>query len=138
MDNSLLTVNIIATFFIAVLSGLGVGSGGLLVAYLITTSQATQPEARAANLLFFAISAGAAFIFNIRSRRLLSRVIFILASVGICGCLVGAWVSRAVSPEATKKIFGIMLVLSGVYALLGDLSRDKIRSFLSRIRKKRQ
>lgn len=128
--NTLTVVNIAVAFLIAVLSGLGVGSGGLLVAYLVSSSQAIATEARAVNLLFFIISAGIAFLFNIKSRKLLPKMIFLLSSVGIVGCLLGAWFAGTVSADTTRKAFGILLVVSGVYSLLGDSLVQKIKAFL--------
>ncbi|MBE6548221.1 MAG: hypothetical protein E7667_05015, partial [Ruminococcaceae bacterium] len=61
--------NSLAAFLIAILSGLGVGSGGLFAIYLTATNQASVAEARSANLFFFIISAAAASVINIKKAR---------------------------------------------------------------------
>ena len=119
--------NSIAAFIIAILSGLGVGSGGLLVAYLTVTGQAGG-EVRGTNLLFFIISATAASLLNIRARRLDATLIFIMSACGIAGCLFGTYASSYVTADAVRKIFGGMLVLSGGYVLLSGIPRKKPNS----------
>ena len=42
--------------FIAILSGLGVGSGGLFVIWLTSVYGVSAPQARGMNLLFFVFS----------------------------------------------------------------------------------
>lgn len=117
-------LNSIAAFIIAILSGLGVGSGGLLVAYLTVTGQAGG-EVRGTNLLFFIISAAAASLLNIRARKFDAPLIFIMSVCGIAGCLFGTYASSYVTADAVRKIFGGMLILSGGYVLLSGIPRKK-------------
>ena len=46
-------MNAVTSFLIAVLSGLGVGSGGLLVIYLTLVEKVPQLTAQGTNLIFF-------------------------------------------------------------------------------------
>ena len=47
------TLNIIAAFIIAILSGMGIGSGGLFTIWLTAVAGTTQLAAQGLNLLFF-------------------------------------------------------------------------------------
>ena len=49
-------IDVIASFIIALLSGMGIGSGGLFVIYLTFMTNADQLSAQGANLLFFLFS----------------------------------------------------------------------------------
>ena len=52
-------LDILAGTAVAVLSGMGVGSGGLLVVYLTLAAGMQQAPAQALNLFFFLFAAGA-------------------------------------------------------------------------------
>ena len=111
--------NTLAAFIISILSGLGVGSGGLLVAYLSASGQGTG-ELRGINLFFFILSAVSASLCNIKARKFNPRLIFIMSSFGILGCLIGTYAGQLISPHTLKIIFGCMLVISGIYVLFSD------------------
>lgn len=118
-----LIFNSVSAFFVAILSGLGVGSGGLLVVYLTATGQMDTAAARSANLLFFIISATAASILNTRARRFDPRLIFLMCSFGIIGCIGGTFAAVHVSADSIRKLFGSMLVLSGLYVILSGIKK---------------
>ena len=124
-EKSLSVINSIAAFIIAILSGLGVGSGGLFVAYLTAVGQSTASDARGLNLLFFILSAGVATLFNVRSRKFDLKLIFIMSAFGIIGCLIGTGISNYISSAALQKIFGGFLILSGAYVLFSSTKEKK-------------
>ena len=119
--------NSLAAFLIAILSGLGVGSGGLFAIYLTATNQASVAEARSANLFFFIISAAAASVINIKKARYDPKLIFMLASLGILGSILGTYAAGLISPAAIKKVFGLTLVATGAYSLLSNIFRVRKR-----------
>lgn len=108
---------------IAILSGLSVGSGGLLVIWLTEFVGVSASAARGMNLLFFVFSALAAFAFHIKRRKLKFRLIAFLSFFAVAGTLVGTYIGKRIDPSLLKKLFGGFLVLSGTYTLIGK--RDK-------------
>lgn len=116
-EKSLSFFNSIAAFIIAILTGLGVGSGGLFVAYLTAVGQADTGDVRGLNLLFFILSASMATLLNIKTRKFDLKLIFITSACGILGCLVGTSIASFISSDTVRKIFGGMLIFSGVYVL---------------------
>lgn len=110
---------LIAAFLSAILSGLGVGSAGIFVLYLTLIAGFPQPEAQALNLLFFLLSAGAALLLHIRERRIPLRVVLFLAACAVPGALVGSYLVRVLDPALIRKLFGGMLVVTGLPVLLG-------------------
>ena len=55
---------------VALLSGLGVGSGGLLVVFLTEYRAVGQLFAQGVNLIFFIFSSGASTAVNLRARNI--------------------------------------------------------------------
>ena len=117
MSPSLL-VTVIAAFLAAILSGLGVGSAGLFVLYLTLMAGYSQPEAQALNLLFFLLSAGAALLLHIRARRIPWRVVLFLIACAVPGALAGSYLVRVLDASVIRKLFGGMLIVTGLPALL--------------------
>ena len=106
------------SFFIAILSGLGVGSGGLFVIWLVGVYGVSAPQARGMNLLFFVFSASAALIFHYKRRQLDPKLIASLAALSLLGTLIGTHVAQYVDAALLRKLFGIFLIISGGYSLL--------------------
>ena len=105
-------------FSCAVLSGLGIGGGGLLVIWLVLAEGAEQLPAQGTNLVFFLFSSGAAMLFHLMRRRLNFPLIGWLALCGIVGALAGSLLTRAVTPDLLRTAFGILLLISGAIAFL--------------------
>jgi hypothetical protein len=70
------------SFAVAILSGLGVGSAGLLVVYLTAIEHQAQLTAQGLNLLFFLFSSGAALTVHLLRTPLLFECILLLLPGG--------------------------------------------------------
>ncbi len=101
-------------FLIAVLSGMGLGGGGLLVIYLTLIEGTAQMVAQGANLSFFIVSAAASTLFSLKQKKIVWRTSLLMSVFGIIGSLLGTVLAGAVSPELLKKVFGGMLVITGI------------------------
>jgi len=105
-DLGLRIVNAAAAFLVAVLSGLGVGSGGLFVIWL-TLMGVGATQARGMNLLFFVFSASAAFLFHLKNKRNIDLVLVLyLAAFALLGTFVGGYLGKAIESGLLKRIFG--------------------------------
>ena len=118
-------VTAIAAFLAAILSGLGVGSAGIFVLYLILVAGFPQPEAQALNLLFFLLSAGAALAVHVRERRIPLRVVLFLVACAVPGALLGAYLARVLDASLLRKLFGGMLVVTGLPALFAKAKKPR-------------
>ena len=107
------------SLFIAILSGLGVGSGGLFVIWLTMVEGVGSIEARGMNLLFFVFSATSALIFHLIRKRIAIKLVFLLSLFGAIGTVIGGFIGNVIDPTLLRRIFGGMLILSGLYALFG-------------------
>lgn len=130
MDTWAVILAALISFFIAILSGLGVGSGGLFVIWLTAAYGVGVTQARGMNLLFFVFSASAALIFHYKRRKIDLYFISRLALFSLIGTLVGTYVSKFIDALLLRKIFGGFLLFSGIYTLFPKaLSRRKRDKF---------
>lgn len=117
----MIVLDVLASFFAAVLAALGVGGGGLLVIYLVLVLNMGQHAAQGVNLIFFIVASLAALPFYIKKKRVRSYVALVFSSVGILGACLGCFLSARTSPERVRFYFGLMLVGAGGIALFKSL-----------------
>lgn len=100
------------------LSGLGVGGGSLLMLWLTLVVGMEYPAARTLNLFFFLPSAVVATLFRWKQSNLPWKKILTAAVTGCVCSGIFAWVSRHTDITAIKKLFGALLLLTGMRELL--------------------
>lgn len=109
-------LDIAAAFAVSILCGLG-GGGGIFVLYLTAIVGMNQVTAQGVNLIFFLSSAVGAFAVN-RKNRLIDLKTFALISLGgIPTAVIGAITAPLVRNELLSKMYGVLLVFSGIYYL---------------------
>ena len=104
-------------FAVAALSGLGVGGGGLFMIYLALFTDTPQLLAQGSNLLFFLFSSSAALCIHVSQRRLYPALILLLVLSGLGGALLGTQIAEHLNGVLLRRIFGIMLVITGIFTL---------------------
>ena len=107
---------------VALLSGLGVGSGGLLVVFLTEYRNVGQLFAQGVNLIFFIFSSGAATAVNLRKRNICYGAVILMSMGGTIGAIVGALAASVLDPALLRIGFGFMLLIGGIPSLLKRLS----------------
>lgn len=112
---------LLAELFIAVLSGMGLGGGGLLVIYLTLVLGQEQLLAQGANLVFFIATAAVSTLLNLRRGRIVWSKVLPLVLAGIPLSLLGATLAGEISSTLLRRIFGGMLALCGGASLLSML-----------------
>ena len=115
----------VISFLIAVLSGMGIGSGGFLVIYLSLATQMPQLAAQGINLLFFLFSSGASLFLHSKKRKLFGGAIATMSAMGMIGSPLGSLAAAALPSELLKKLFGGMLIVSGLLSLRKTASKSK-------------
>lgn len=113
-----MTVVVLISLLIAVLSGMGMGSGGLLVVFLTLFADVPQIRAQGINLLFFLFSSGASMLRHISTRSLSFPVIAIVSAAGLLGAIPGTYAALLLPEKLVRTLFGTMLALSGTVSLL--------------------
>ncbi|MBE6679254.1 MAG: sulfite exporter TauE/SafE family protein [Ruminococcaceae bacterium] len=116
---------ILATFLIAVLCGMGVGSGGLFVVYLTVFLSIEQLAAQGLNLYFFIFSTAAALIIHVKKQNLPIKRLLYLCSFGVSGCIFGAMLAQNISGDALRTVFALFLIISGTASLFSGRNFKK-------------
>ena len=116
MVDSLWVILPVATV-LGVLSGLGTGGGSLLILWLTMAANMAQAEARAMNMLFFLPSAAISCVIRWKNGNLPFKKIW---PAILCGCIAAgifSFVSMRIETDLLKKLFGILLLFTGVREL---------------------
>ena len=119
-----MALTVIVVFFAAILSGLGVGSAGLLVTWLTFVEKMPQMAAQGTNLLFFLFSSGAALTIHAFRTPLLWQSVFFLVASGLCGSFLGVAFATLLPQALLRRIFGYMLIVTGAIGLLGPRGKS--------------
>lgn len=99
------------------LSGLGIGGGSLLLLWLTLVLQMDPQTARGINLLFFLPAAGVSCY--LRGKQGAVDLKRILPAI-LAGCAAAAgftWIGRRLPLALMKKLFGCLLLLTGLREL---------------------
>ena len=100
------------------LSGLGTGGGSLLILWLTLVLQMPAEEARLINLMFFLPSSLIACVFRRNQGRLEIKKVLPAIVAGIIGAAIGARIGGWIDTSLLKKLFGGLLLLSGLREIL--------------------
>ena len=110
-------ISILAGAVLGYLAGIGIGGGSLLIMYLTLVLNMSQADARAINLMFFIVSAGAVTYFRKKKGELqLGKILPAVVSGCLCAAIF-SWIGFQVDVEKLKKAFGILLLITGVREL---------------------
>ena len=115
--------DVLVSFALGALSGMGVGGGGLFAIYMIIVKGAPQIAAQSENLAFFLAAAAASLAVNIKKRRVDLRLCSVLALSGIAGALPGAHLAKSVPADSLRKIFGAALIAAASYTVVKAVKR---------------
>ena len=99
------------------LAGLGIGGGSLLIIWLTMVLGTDQSTARSINLLFFIPSAIAAIVFRWKQGAIDFQKILPAIAGGCIAALVFSWLGSRMDLELLKKLFGGLLILTGLREL---------------------
>ena len=99
------------------LSGLGVGGGSLLILWLTVVLGMEQSLARTINLLFFIPSALIACLFRWKQGTLKPGKVLPAAIAGCATAALFAWLSLTMETGLLKKLFGGLLLFTGLREL---------------------
>lgn len=114
----------IAAFIIALLTGMGVGSGGLFVVYLTMIAGLPQLEAQGLNLYFFIFSTAAALMLHSRTQELPRARLAFICLVGSIGCVFGATLAQRLDASLLQKLFAFLLIISGGITLFSPTKKN--------------
>lgn len=113
-----LPVSLIVGTVLGFLTGLGVGGGSLLILWLTMALGMEQQMARGINLLFFLPAALIACIFRMKQGCVKIRTILPAVIAGCAAAAVCSWIGTQMDMEILRKLFGGLLIITGLRELL--------------------
>lgn len=119
--------DMIATFVVAMLAGMGIGSGGLLVIYLTLLRGAEQLSAQGINLLFFLFASGASMLIHLKRRRIFLLAVVIMVAAGLPAAYLGTRLVMVLDERAIRILFGAFLVAASIPVLKGAKPVKKVK-----------
>ena len=111
-------VSILVGTILGFLSGLGIGGGSLLILWLTMVLGMDHTAARSINLLFFLPSAAAALPFRWKQGAVEWKTVLPAAAAGCLAAAFFSWLGSGMDAALLKKIFGGLLLLTGLRELL--------------------
>lgn len=112
-----LPVMLIVSTVLAFLASIGVGGGSLLMLWLTFVLGFPHPEARLLNLLFFLPCALITSLFRWKQGKLDIQIILPAIIAGCIAAAIGSYSSTLLNLTLLKKLFGILLLITGVREL---------------------
>lgn len=112
-----LPIVLTAGILLGFLSGLGVGGGSLLMLWLTLIVGMPHSSARTINLLFFIPSAIIASLFRRHQGALDIRKLMPAIIAGCVSAGIFAWLSSRLDISMIKKLFGVLLLMTGLREL---------------------
>ena len=115
----------LVTFIIALLTGMGVGSGGLFVVFLTVIKGMPQLYSQGLNLYFFIFSTAAALIFHARASKLPLGRLALICAIGSAGCIAGAVLAQRIDASLLRRLFAFLLIVSGGLSFIPSTKKKK-------------
>ncbi len=118
-------INFAVSLIIGILTGLGVGSGGLFLVYLTLTQGVEQIVAQGLNLAFFIFAAFSSAIVNIKRKRVDFTVFIHIITFGIFGVFIGSLLLPHIRTDIIRTLFGAMLIVLSLLTFFSKTGEDK-------------
>ena len=125
-------MGIIVSLVLGAMCGMGIGSAGLFVTYLVIVCGVPQLPAQGANLIFFLASGGAAMTVHLRRRRIPPDRFIRIAVPAAVMSVVGSLIAPHIPAAALRPAFGVLLICAGINSALRTG-----KTVLRRVREKR-
>lgn len=109
---------VLASFFGAVFSALGMGGGGILLIYLTAYAEMEQLAAQGINLVFFIPVAVVAIIIHAKNKLIRWKIVLPSILLGLAGVYFGAKLAMFIGSAVLSKLFGGFLLVIGLREVL--------------------
>lgn len=111
-------VALLVATLLGCLSGLGIGGGSLLILWLTLVLKVDAIVARQINLLFFLPAALIACLFRWKQGAVPPRIVLPALLAGCAAGAVCTFLGTALDTSLLKRLFGLLLLFTGLRELL--------------------
>ncbi len=118
-------MDIFISALIALLSGMGVGGGGLFALYLKYFSELSQIEIQTVNLIFFLAASATALLLHLLRQKIYFAAIAIMLPLGVIGTLLGSSLALRLDGNILGKLFGVILAALGLFGIIKNFKKAK-------------
>ena len=101
-----------------VISGMGIGGGAILIPAVCFFGGISQHSAQGVNLAAFFPTAIFAICLHIKNGYIRYKIAFYMFLAGITGAYLGARAAASVSTEVLRRLFGVFLLIMGIYEFI--------------------
>lgn len=122
---SSLPVSILSGTILGLLAGLGIGGGSLLILWLTLVLRMDPGTARMINLMFFVTAAGSVSLIRWKKGTIHIKEILPAILAGSIMAVVFSLLRNVIEANTAKKLFGGLLIVTGLRELLYRPRKDK-------------
>ncbi len=97
------------------IGGMGIGGGTILIPGLILLTSLQQQTIQSVNLISFIPIAVVALITHIKNKNVVFHLAIPLIIFGVLGAWFGSSIALRIPSNTLRKLFGIFLLIMGVY-----------------------
>lgn len=97
------------------IGGMGIGGGTILIPALVFFAHISQKTAQGINLMTFLPVSIVALIIHTKQGRVKYRAALFITTFAIAGAIIGARLAAIISAFYLRKLFGIFLLVMGIY-----------------------
>ena len=119
-----MVIDMLAVFCVSVLTGMGMGSAGLMVIYFAAVRNFSQLEAQGANMMLFIASTLFSLVLQISQKVIRWKTVILITLAGCGGTLIGFEVAKGIDGKVIKRYFALLLIVSGVISLV-KIAKDR-------------
>lgn len=109
-------------FLGGIIGGMGMGGGTILIPMLILFCNIDPKIAQSVNLLSSIPMSLVALLIHAKNKNVVFNLVIPIALFGIVGSIVGSLVANYISSDLLRKVFGVFLLLIGIYEIKRGIS----------------
>ncbi|EMJ5760423.1 sulfite exporter TauE/SafE family protein [Clostridioides difficile] len=102
-------------FFAGIIGGMGMGGGTILIPALVLLAGIDTKIAQSVNLLSSIPMTLIALAIHIKNKNVIFKLVIPIVVFGVLGAVFGSLLANYLSSDILKKIFGIFLLLVGLF-----------------------
>ena len=114
---------VVAGALSGVLGGMGMGGGTVLIPLLSIFYSVGQHSAQGANLVSFIPMSIVALIIHFKNKLIKFKDLTKIILPGVIACFVGCFISKQISGELLKRIFGGFLIVLSIVQVITILKQ---------------